>query len=227
MLAAPQTIHKPNSSLSTDLQTFEEIYKTSYSHGLETIYGLENIDIKSVRRIEIASKNTPKRFESKKTQLAPTQEELDLGPGFHGWISPFVKKEPIHVLELTRHAEKCLIDNSKSKLGDLIGANLKDFVFLRGMGQGHIEEIQHKLNTYLEGQALEKSHKINFSSWLKSLVAAQERKKVYALLETYELESRIPLNSGESVEVRKLTLEKKFEWIEELLNKITLLLGKK
>lgn len=217
---SPQGIQKRFATLQTDLQSFEEIYKTSYSHGLEAIYALESVDIKSVRRIDTAPKQTLKKLENKKLLLRPLQEEFDLGEEFRGWISSFVKNEPIHVLELSKHAEKCLVENGKSKLGDLVGVNLKDFVFLRGMGQGHIEEINQKLNAYLGDHDLDKCYKVDFSSWLKCLVAAQDRKRVYAFLESYDLSELVSLTPGENVEVRKLTLEKKQEWIEELLNKI-------
>lgn len=219
-IESPQAIQKRFSNFTSNLQSFEETYKTSYSHGLESIYALENVDIKSVRRIETPLKTKPKRHENKKIHTEPLQEELDLGDEFKKWIPSFVKKEPIHVLELSRHAEKCLIENGKSRLGDLIGANLKEFVFLRGMGQGHIEEIYQKLNDYIEGHALEKCYQVDFSSWLKSLVAAHDRKKVFAFLESYDLTELISLSPTENMEVRKLTLEKKQEWMEELLSKI-------
>lgn len=207
--------------MTTLPQTFEEIYKTSYSHGLEAIYALENIDIKSVRRIENPSKSVYRKNEHKKAISLSIQEEFDFGQEFRRWIPSFIKKEPIHVLEISKHAEKCLIENGKSTLGDLIGINLKDFVFLRGMGQGHIEEINQKLTDYLNGQNLDKSLQIDFSSWLKTLTAAYDRKKVFVVLELYDLCDIFSLTPGENVEVRKLTLEKRQEWIEEILKKIT------
>lgn len=200
--------------------SFDEIYKKSYSHGLEAIYALENVDVKSIKRIEKAPEITPKAALTKQKVLRPVQEELDFGDEFRGWVTPFILKEPIHVLGLSRHVEKILIEHEKKLLGDLIGVNLKDFIFVRGFGQGHIEEIQLKLNEYIEGHPLDRSYKIYFSSWLKSLVAAYDRKKAFVLLETFDLADLFSLSPGESVEVRKLTLEKKQEWIEELLLQI-------
>lgn len=200
--------------------TFEEIYKSAYSHGLEAIYTLENIDIKSIRRIEIPLKSTSKSSNNKKITSHALQEEFDFGEEFRCWIPPFIKKEPIQVLEISRHAEKCLLENGKKNLGDLIGEPLNDFVFLRSIGQSHIEEIQQKLKSYLEGQLLEKGKHVNFFSWLKTLVGAQERKKVFVLLEKYDLSDLFQLTPSENVEIRKLTREKKQEWIEELLQKI-------
>lgn len=218
--ASSEGIQRRFAAFTTDSKSFEEIHKTSYGYGLEAIYKLENVDIKSVRRIETQPTPILKKARNKKSEPLPLQEELDLGEEFRGWMPSFVKKEPIQILELSRHAEKCLIENGKKELAHLIGVNLKDFVFLRGMGQGHIEEINQKLNAYLEDLVLDKCYKVDFSSWLKCLVASQDRKRVYAFLESYELTSLFSLTPGENVEVRKLTLEKKQEWAEELLNKI-------
>lgn len=218
--SSSQTIQKRFNNPSSDSQTFEETYKTSYSHGLEAIYALENIDIKSIRRIESAPKISPKKTPPIKNAFTSLQGELDLGEEFRGWIPSFIKKEPLQVLELSKHAEKCLIENGFHQLGTLIGINLKDFVFLRGMGQGHIEEVNQKLHDYLDGRELDKCQKIDFFSWLKVLLAAQDRKKVHVLLEPYDLSHHFPLSPSEHVEVRKLSFEKKQEWMEELLAKL-------
>lgn len=218
--AHPDNNERRISTNSSDTSSFEEIYKKSYSHGLEAIYALENIDIKSVKRIETAPKNEAKKPYQKKTFQKLLQEELDLGDEYRGWIKPFVLKEPIHVLELSKHAEKTLVEHGKKCLEDLLTINVKDFVFLRGFGQGHIEEIQSKLNLYLEGTPTDKAHKVDFTSWLKCLVGNHDRKKVFALLTSYDLADLFSLSPSESVEVRKLTLEKKLEWNEDIIAKI-------
>lgn len=210
---------KPLSSTTFENQSFEEIYKRSYSHGLEAIYTLENVDIKSVKRIETVQKTSSKKA-LKPVPKLPLQAELDFGDEFRGWIEPFVLKEPIQILGLTKHAEKVLNEQGISNLKQLIEVNLKDFIFVRGFGQGHIEEVSSKLSEYLEGKSIHRSSKVDFVSWLKSIFAAQDRKKVYVYLESYELQDLFSLSPIESVEVRKLTLEKKQEWIEELLGKV-------
>lgn len=215
-------IQKQSEIPSPNLESFEETYKTSYSHGLEAIYALENVDIKSVRRIETAPQPVLKKVETKQECLLKAiQEEFDFGEAYRAWIPSFVKKEPIQVLELTKPAEKCLIDHGKLLVGDLIGVNLKSFVSLRGMGQGHIEEIIQKLDLYLDQHYSEKNYKIDFISLLKCLVASQERKKVFALLEVYDLSAFFKLSPGDNVEVRKLSLEKRQEWNREIIEKIT------
>ncbi len=154
-----------------------------------------------------------------KESLSTEQQlDLDLGDAFRGWIDPFLKKEPLHVLGLSSHAEKTLIANGKTQLTDLIEVNLQEFVFIKGMGQGHIDEIQQKLTKYLEGKPLKKAYKIDFSSWIRSLCSLIDRKKIYVTLAEYDLNDLISLTPAENVEVRRLTVEKKSEWIEEVSN---------
>lgn len=197
--------------------TFEETYKTAYSHGLEAIYALENVDVKSIRPIHTPQNPPPKKvFIEHIIEKQPDQYEFDFGDSYRGWIDAFIKQEPIHVLSLSRHAEKCLIDHGKKVLDDLIHANLREFVFLKGMGQGHVDEIQQKLNNYLEGRPLTRCTKIDFASWIRSIAAAFDRKKVYTLMEKYNLSDLFSLSPAESVEARRLTLEKKGDWIQEM-----------
>lgn len=200
-------------------KTFEETYKTAYSHGFESIYALENIDLKSIRRIEQPSQeHAPIEFQSKIviSQPGSAQLELDLGPEYRCWSVPFLGREPIQVLELSRHAERCLLEHGKSELKDLVQANLRDFVFFKGMGQGHIDEIQQKLRDYLKGRSLQYANAIDYTSWLRSLVGALDRKKVFASLQSYQINDIYSLTPAETVEVGRLTVEKRQEWSQEM-----------
>ncbi|MBS4170034.1 Uncharacterized protein NEOC95_000753 [Neochlamydia sp. AcF95] len=220
---SPSTGHRKRStdSSSATLQSFEETYKTSYSHGLENIYALENVDIKSIRRIETLSPKVSPPLKSKKELFIGEEDELDLGEEFRGWIPSFTTKVPIQILELSKYIEKALLENGKKTIGDLTKASIDDLAFLRGIGQGHLEEINCKLNNYLESRALGKCKKVDFLAWLQSLVATQERKKAYALLEPYNLTELFVLSPSEKVELRQLSLEKKQDWIQEVVSKMT------
>ncbi|KIC76493.1 hypothetical protein DB41_FX00020 [Neochlamydia sp. TUME1] len=219
---SPSKGHRKRSTepSSTTLLSFEETYKTSYSHGLENIYALENVDINSIRRIGTLSPTAPPPLKNKKELFTGEEDELDLGEEFRGWIPSFIPKVPIQVLELSKYIEKALLENGKKTIGDLTKASIDDFVFLRGIGQGHLEEINRKLNSYLESRSLGKCKKVDFLAWLQSLVATQERKKAYALLEPYNLTELFVLSPSEKVELRQLSLEKKQEWIQEVVNKM-------
>ncbi len=216
-LTAPKApSHK--SSLANPTK-FEETYKHAYSHGLEAIYALENIDVKSICQIErqpqILSKEEPILILPKQIN---DQYEFDLGDEYRGWMPSFLNREPIQVLGLSRHAEKCLLEHGKQRLEDLIGVNLRDFVFFKGMGQGHLDEIQQKLYSYLDGRTLQRCYSVDFSAWIRSLVAALDRKKTFVGVHAYQLTDLFSLTPIESVEVNRLTLEKRQEWMQEALD---------
>lgn len=104
-VTSPHAILKrpPLNVRTPDLQSFEGTYKTAYSHGLEAIYALENVDLKSIRRISDAQESEPLQPKSPPRPLQPLeapepQLELDLGDGYRSWIESFVLQEPIHVL---------------------------------------------------------------------------------------------------------------------------------
>ncbi len=197
--------------------SFEQTYQIAYSHGLENIYALENVDPKKIRRIQESAISCD--VPSVKTEndfIVEDQLELDLGDAFREWIEPFILDEPIHVLGLSRHAEKCLTDHGKNVLRDLASSNLQEFVFFKGMGQGHIDEIRQKLKEYLENYPINHCRVIDFASWIRTLVASLERKKTRVSLDFYGLADLISLSPAESVEVRRLTLDKKQEWLQEM-----------
>lgn len=198
--------------------SFEDTYKTAYSHGLEAIYALENVDLKSIRRIEqpvkkepLNNKEAPKKNVKKQEQL-----EFDLGEEYRNWIPSFIKKEPIQVLELSSLVEKCLIANGKKILQDLIEADIQTFIFFKGMGQGHLDEIKFKLHQYVDDISLDCSEDIDFASWLRTLIAALNRKKAHVALQSFQLNALFPISPLENSEINRLTLEKRQEWIEEI-----------
>ena len=206
-----------------DLQSFEGTYKTAYSHGLEAIYTIQNVDLGSIRRISAPhSTPDPKPQVKAITFESPleSQLEFDFGEQYRDWIESFVLAEPLHVLGLSRYAEKCLNEHGKKFLKDLVGADLREFIFYKGMGQGHIDEIRQKLQKYLEGRSLYRCRTIDFAAWIRSLVSGIDRKKACVLIGTYGLSELISLSPAENVELRKLTLEKRQELIEETLQQL-------
>lgn len=202
---------------STTAKSFEDIYKMAYSHGLETIYALENVDVKSIRRLQDAPSFAPEEVSS--TRLLPAkapQRFFDFGPGFRDWVEPFYAFEPIQVLGLSKQAEKCLIEHGKPLLGDLLKCDLRSLVFLKGMGQGHIDEIKTKLRLYLDGREVHQAHSIDFISWLRCVtVCVNARKKVFLCLDAYDLGHLLPLTPAEAMELRRLSDDLKEEWIQE------------
>jgi hypothetical protein len=160
--------------------------------------------------------NTPSR-PPKKAVLPSSQLEFDFGASFRTWVTPFFLREPIHVLGLTKFAEKALTDNGKKLLSDLVGTDLRALIFLKGMGQGHVQEIQEKLHAALAGKDPSKAFQIDFAAWLRALFAEAPTKKIYVLLEAYQLQELVPITAAESVEIRRLSEEQRREWKENAL----------
>lgn len=218
---AGQTLKKPKVALD-----FQEVYQNAYSHGLERIYAIEDIDLKSVR--VMGGNNSPAVeddvFEYHLPLFAEDfdpQLEFDLGEAYRGWMPSFVLHEPIQVLGLSKHAEKCLLDNQKTILQDVIHADLNQFVFMKGMGQGHIEEVKIRLKNYLEGKVVNKCKGVDFAAWIKTLFGSFDRRKVYVFLETFSLSELFSLTPVETVQVKQLTSQKKNEWIQEVAMLLT------
>lgn len=199
--------------------SFEETHKNAYSHGLESIYALENVDIKTVRRL---GGDEQQQIKPQLSVVAVEEEEelqlsLDLGDEWKGKIDSFVPQEPIQVLGLSKPAEKCLLEQGKTRLKDLIDADLRSFIFFKGMGQGHLEEIKQKLAQYLDGRSTQRCSTVDFHAWIRSLIATLERKKIFVLFDSYELTELVALNPAEAMEVRRLTLEKRQEWVRDAI----------
>ncbi|HEY4832581.1 MAG TPA: DNA-directed RNA polymerase subunit alpha C-terminal domain-containing protein, partial [Waddliaceae bacterium] len=178
------------------------------------------VDIKTVRLIqknEPEAKKIPSRLWQKENGILDNQFEFDFGEHHRKWINPLLFREPIQVLDLTKRAEGCLIANGKMLLGDLIGHEIQEFVFLKGMGQGHIDEIQNKLSVYVAGRSLTRSYHIEFISWLLSLTAGIDRKKSAIYLEEFGFSNLLPLSPEEKLELRRVDLGTKKAWLSDVI----------
>lgn len=195
---------------SSSLGNFQEVFKTAYSHGLENIYTLENVDFSTVRPLQ--SKTPPASPKPIREHLlkGDIQPCFDFGASYRGCIEPFVLKEPIQVLGLNRYVENNLLSQGKKNLRDLIGLQVS------GFGRGHHDEIQQKLHEYLGGRHLDKCYCIDYSAWIRAIVGDLDRKKLVLFLERYNLQHLFTLTTRESMELRRLTLEKRHEWCEEV-----------
>lgn len=189
----------------------------SYSHGLEAIYTIETVDISSIRPLE-------KKILAEKLSTQPSPEikaipelqlHFDFGERWSEQISSFILLEPIDMLELPSRPLHLLKEHGIHLLGDLISIDLHSLVFIKGMGQGHIDEIRNKLAAYIKGKNLSASSYISLASWVRSLIAGCCHKKSYALLSNYQLQHLIKLSTVEMLELRNLSGEKRRSWENE------------
>lgn len=203
------------------LDSFEETYKTAYSHGLEAIYALETVDLKTVKKLHPSSLVLSQQPESpedpkQETHVKEPQLEFNFGDGFNTWMKPLLGREPIQVLGLSPQAEAALCDQEVRLLADLFAEDLATIKPFRGMGQGHVDEIHIKLKEYLSGRSLLRTETVSFCSWVRSLMAEIEFKKAAAFLHTYGISDMIPLSPADNAEMRSASREKQQRWAEEV-----------
>lgn len=202
---------------SDAVRALESLHATAYTNGMETIYSLENVDITTVRRIGESRPAISSPMSRDPTPIATVQSkelfdpDLDLGESFRGWFEPFILSEPIQVLGLSTQAEKSLIEANKCVIKDVLGITARDLVFFKGMGQGHIDEVQQRLQEYVKGRDLEKSRTIDFGSLLRVLFAGDERLKVFLACEAYKLSHLFPLTAVDAVALKRMTEPKRIE----------------
>lgn len=193
----------------------------AFSPGLEAIYTIETIDLKSVRKLSqpVSSSSVESKTVSS-SEYKEADYSFDLGPFYRGWMPPWISLEPIQVLEIVKHVEKIFLDRGISTLGELEKVNFHDMSLLKGLGQGHIDDVQRKLKNYLSGKSKQKTDLIDYLSLIKVLFGSIDRKKAYVTLELYELSDWLSLTPMEKMEVKKLTLEQRHDWISETINSL-------
>lgn len=209
-------------TLSESVQTHTTLtsfasHAAVYSHGLEAIYALETVDVKSIRKFSsIQSKILKPALASFPDEYEEKQLSFDLGNAFRGWMRPYIGKEPLQVLSLGKHIEKSLLDKHLYLISDLLALNVDDMAALRGLGQGHIEDIKSTLNSYLVGKPREKTTVIDFLSLLKGIFGDLDRRKAFIFLEPYSLAEWISLTPMEKKDVQRLNEETVHGWKQEI-----------
>lgn len=188
-------------------KNFEDTYKTAYSHGLEAIYALENVDVKSIRTLQVSEESLPepviKAFRSPKPIY---QLDFDFGYPFFCQIAPFFPDEPIQSLGLSRLVEKNLISHQKFFIRDLINNDLSRLAL------GHVDEIRTKLADFIAERDLIHAESIDFASWVRIICSSGDRRKWHLLLDRYGFSELVPLSSSEAADLKKLTASQRNEW---------------
>lgn len=196
--------------------------KTPYTHGLDRIYALENVDVRTVRPMRAA----PAEKETHAQILVPVavddepQLPLCLGPQATGRLTSFRLREPIEVLQLSAMAQKGLEANGYETIGDLVKADRQQLVFTKGLGQGHVDEMEQKLKNYLGPDFANESSSVDLVSMLRSLLGRFPAIKLAACLEPYGLGHLFPVTAAGDVELRHLSDEKRALMVRETLQEI-------
>lgn len=204
----------------TDHSSFEKTYKNSYSHGFEKIYALENVDIRSVRKIDLSNQRPLENSEDGVDQLAKDKEVLKQQLEFDFdsiTLEPFVLREPIQVLGLSQRVESLLLTQQKLLIKDLLTKDSRSLSGIAGLGFGHLDELQNRLQMHLKGKNLSKVSSIDFYSWARTLIGDISAKKAFVALESYELCELLTLSTAENIEVKKSVPQAKQRWVEEVI----------
>lgn len=192
----------------------QDAFQGAYSHGLENIYKVETIDLKTVRRlqaIELPPEPSLKQFHKVDVQL-----EFDFGTKYRNWVTPYLDREPIQVLQCSKPLEKWLLENEFLTIRALRFADLSTEPFLRKLGQAHREEVASKLRSYLYDKPLSQTKHFDSLSLLKALVGHLDRKKLAVALKPYDLEDFLALTPMEQAELKKVTPFEETEWKREV-----------
>lgn len=211
MTALQKNVQSVEFSSDFDLLTAPQ---KAYTHGLESIYKLECIDLKSVRKFSGAVEQSVKKFSWE--EASEPQLSLDLGPFFRGWMVPSLLQEPTQVLQLSKPVEKTLLEKGYKTLGELEKASLQSL----GLGQGHIEEIRRKLKGYIEGKPRLRISRIDFQSVVKCLFADLDWKKASVFLSSYDIADWLLLSPADSVDVKKLSFDNRVMWQKEVMDQM-------
>lgn len=221
--------HSPNIDKTPSLKkienpiqscSFQETYEKSYSHGLENIYAIETIDLKTVKPLSSPIQQPTKKaeFSIQKKYLIekPLQLEFNFGGKFRTQIDSFLLSEPIYHLDLSMNCLKALQEQGSFYIRDLIGV---DFNALK-LNHASIEEIKKKLELKIGDKQLTDCKYIDFNSWVKSLIPEDNRIKFYLLLEKYKLEYLISLTALMNIELKRLKQEEMHQYIKDAIEQL-------
>ena len=165
------------------------------------------IDTKSIRPISLkkfSKDQNRSRGPIRNQDEGPSQLSLDLGKKFRQWVPSFRLDEPIQALELSRHAETSLLSHHKKKIGDLLHTDENAFLHIKGLGQGHIDEVKRKLADYLKGYNVERCFHVDLGGLLRCVVADLDPHQAYLALNPFGLASFVHLTTGQKTELKHL-----------------------
>lgn len=154
------------------MEEFKIYDKKAYSHGFESIYSLQNVDLRTVRKVV-----------SEKEQMLPIKKHEPWQIDLFTQNMAFYLDEPISVLELSLQAERRLVENGVMQIHHLVAVK-NQLSQIKGLGLGHFDEIDQKLAHYM---ASKQNLGLDFLSLLRALLGLIEGKKLCFLLEPFGL----------------------------------------
>lgn len=182
-------------SIETDPEKMNETVRQAYSHGLEEIYAIQDVDVSTIRTIDVPSEDKPDSSKTEKVLPAsvPAQISLPLDGEHQCSMASFILQEPIEVLELAPNLEAYL----HGKEIRTIGALLEEDLSARG-------DIERGLKNYIGDKALYECDRIDYRSFLRAIIGKSPQVKCHVALEEHSLESFYSLSAPQKIEWRRL-----------------------
>lgn len=189
---------------------------SSYLKDIEKIYSFENIDPTSVKKI--SSKNPTEKQNKEIPQQDPF---LDLFPtaSFR-----FKEQEPLESLQLAPFTMKAIRTLALKNVGELQKMLMGDRSRMRSIGQGHVDEIESKVNQFLKKALQPNTPKADLASCLRCVLAPLSSKEQARIALVYGLKSLCFLAHGEEKEaemsLRQVPVNKREESVSSLKAKL-------
>lgn len=133
--------------------------------------------------------------------------ELDLGLGFREWISPFILEEPMQLLGLSDQAARAVKESGLKSVGDLSEAVRLDFIGLRSIGQGHLDEINSRLKKYLKGEISDRTWSVDWLSLVRLILGDEDLKLAALCCHRFGLSDVFTLNPAQEMDLRRQSEE--------------------
>ncbi len=184
--------------MSLDTFHFETLSKTVYSHGLEAIYALETVDIKTLKLME-----EPKKVVvPKASPLNSFGEELPLEFPFRKTIPSTFLSLPVECLELPKSLIVKLKEGGVFFSLDLLEKREEIF---KGLLRQERELLENCFERHFKGKNLHFCETIDWVNFLKGALFPIEKKGAYLLLKEYGLEHLIDLPLSLKLSVKTIS----------------------
>jgi hypothetical protein len=203
------------------------------SEVFNSIYSLEKVDASTVRPLSAKKETVDISLSSMKGAPVPLEkpskvleedtfrDNFNFGQEYAERLPSFKLNEPIEVLKLHPQALACLHENEKKTIKDVIETKEEEYVFFKGMGQGHIDQLNQSLHNYIQGESLYNSPTVNLKSFLRSLLNDIEFDQRFLVLENFGLEDIFHWTKEEKALVKHLSKQQKEETYSKAWKQVT------
>lgn len=217
-----ETLVEDTAALVQSKRQTELPASSAYSHGLENIYALENVDPKTIRKFggEEEKADTKQKTKPIKSyaHLPASQTELNLGPKYVSTMPSLALNLPLNALRVGENTLKAASQKGLLYIKDLVNCDWEELILKKGLGQGLAEELRNAFNLAFGDKELLHSQTVDLRSLLRCLIPQDMLVKHFVLYKEYGLEEVIELTPVMQLELKRAPKEVKDRWLEESLS---------